>query len=122
MDDQGHFFITDRVKELIKYKGFQVAPAELEDCLLGHKDIVDAAVIGVYSDNDATELPRAYVVLQRNATESDDLKQDIANFIHQKLAPYKRLRGGIFFVKEIPKTASGKILRRVLRDRVKSNL
>ncbi|KAH8800279.1 hypothetical protein F5884DRAFT_809886 [Xylogone sp. PMI_703] len=115
-DEADNFYITDRVKELIKYKGSQVAPAELEDLLLGHPKVVDCAVIGVYDDSQATELPRAYIVLALGVEESDVLKGEILEWVKERVAPFKRLRGGISWVKAVPKSPTGKILRRVLRD------
>ena len=101
-------YIVDRKKELIKYKGLQVAPAELEALLLTHPKILDAAVIGV--DVPGTEVPRAYVVTDGGITE-----QEIKNFVKSKAADYKQLRGGVVFMDVIPKSASGKILRKDLR-------
>ncbi|KAI0235160.1 4-coumarate--CoA ligase 2 [Lamellibrachia satsuma] len=111
-DDDGHVVITDRIKELIKYKGLQVAPAELEALLVTHPAVADSAVIG-QPDESAGELPRAYVVLKPNLHVSQD---ELQKFIAEQVAPNKQLRGGIEFRKEIPKSASGKILRRVLKD------
>lgn len=109
-DDNEEFFITDRLKELIKVKGFQVPPAELEDILRAHPDIADAAVIGI-PHNKAGELPRAYVVKRNpNITE-----QEIKDFVAKKVAEYKRLEGGVEFIKAIPKNATGKTLRRELK-------
>ncbi|KAI5921601.1 AMP-binding enzyme [Camillea tinctor] len=108
-------FIVDRKKELIKYKGNQVAPAELEAILLSNPKILDAAVIGV--PGDGTEVPRAYVVVaDRTKTTAEDI---IQWFDEQGLARYKKLRGGVVFIDAIPKTASGKILRKTLRDMAK---
>lgn len=112
-DDKGNFFITDRVKELIKYKGFQVAPAELEGLLVDHTDVQDAGVIGIYDKNQATELPRAYIV---SSKKDEKTAEDIQTWLAGKVANHKRLRGGIRFVDEIPKSASGKILRRMLKE------
>nr|XP_019931251.2 4-coumarate--CoA ligase 1-like [Aedes albopictus] len=113
-DDEGDFFIVDRIKDLIKYKGFQVAPAEVEDILLSHPKIRDAAVVGI-PDEDSGELPAAFVVLQEGAQLS---AVDVQRFVASKLSPQKHLRGGVYFLQEIPKTGSGKILRRELRDRI----
>lgn len=115
-DDNGNFYITDRVKELIKYKGFQVAPAELEGLLLDHPKVNDAAVIGLYNDEQQTELPRAYIVLAPGAAKSNETADEIAKWLHEKVAPHKKLRGGVFFIDEVPKSTSGKILRRILKD------
>jgi acyl-CoA synthetase (AMP-forming)/AMP-acid ligase II len=110
VDDQGAVRIVDRIKELIKYKGYQVAPAELEGVLLTHPAIADAAVIGV-PDEEAGEVPKAFVVT--NAALSAD---DISAFVAERVAPYKKIRV-VELVEEIPKSPSGKILRRVLIER-----
>ena len=114
VDADGHLYIVDRLKELIKYKGFQVPPAELEALLLTHPQIADAAVIGV-PDDEAGEIPAAYIALKpgQEATAAD-----IQQFVAAKVASYKQIRK-ITFVDAIPKSASGKILRRVLRDEAK---
>ena len=88
--------------------------------MLTHLSIADAAVIGIYSNEDATEYPAAYVVLQQNEIPSDQMKEEIKNFVSQKVAQHKRLRGGIYFIDQIPKSPSGKILRRLLRERAKN--
>src|SRR5688572_23578128 len=106
-DDDGHFFIVDRAKELIKYKGFQVPPAELEALLLTHPEVADAAVIP-YPDDEAGEVPKGIVVL-KEPTEPEA----ILNFVAGRVAPHKRIRY-LEFVDKIPKSPSGKILRRVL--------
>ncbi|KFY86640.1 hypothetical protein V500_07503 [Pseudogymnoascus sp. VKM F-4518 (FW-2643)] len=117
VDAKGSFYITDRVKELIKYKGFQVPPAELEGLLLNHPQVMDAAVIGVMSERDATELPRAYVVLAPAVGKTRLSEAALIEWLSERVAPHKRLRGGVEFICEIPKSPSGKILRRLLRDR-----
>jgi acyl-CoA synthetase (AMP-forming)/AMP-acid ligase II len=106
-DEDGHFFIVDRAKELIKYKGFQVPPAELEAVLLTHPCIADAAVIPC-PDDEAGEVPKAIVVLKHPA-ETDM----ILEYVAQRVAPHKRIRY-LECVDKIPKSPSGKILRRVL--------
>ena len=106
-------YITDRLKELIKVKGFQVAPAELEAELLAHEAIADAAVMGK-PDAEAGEVPVAFVV----RTEGSDLDAaQVKAHISGRLSTYKQI-SEVFFVDEIPKSASGKILRKVLRDRL----
>lgn len=107
IDEDGHFFIVDRAKELIKYKGFQVPPAELEALLLTHNAVADAAVIPC-PDEEAGEVPKAFVVLRGNATADE-----LMDFVEQRVAPYKRLRF-VEFIDNIPKSPSGKILRRML--------
>ncbi|MDM7855165.1 AMP-binding protein [Cellulomonas alba] len=108
----GWFAIVDRVKELIKYKGYQIAPAELEAVLLGHPQIVDAAVIGVL-DEDRQEIPKAFVVAAPGATLTAD---DVMAFVAGQVAPHKKVRR-VELVEAIPKSASGKILRKELRAR-----
>jgi 4-coumarate--CoA ligase len=120
IDNSGNVFLTDRFKELIKYNGFQVAPAQLEGLLLGHPAVNDVAVIGVYSKEKATELPRAYVVPTNDYTAGEDLERHLSVWLHEKVAPHKQLRGGIRFVNEIPKSAAGKVLRRVLAEQAKN--
>jgi acyl-CoA synthetase (AMP-forming)/AMP-acid ligase II len=109
-DEDGYFFLVDRLKELIKYKGFQVPPAELEAVLLSHPSISDAAVIPV-PDEEAGEIPKAYVVLNDEVSADD-----VMDFVAERVAPYKKVRA-VEVIDEIPKSASGKILRRVLVDK-----
>lgn len=108
----GHLYVVDRLKELIKYKGYQVAPAELEGVLLGHPAILDAAVIGV-PDPVAGELPVAYVVRTPDVPEGSDAAAIMA-WVAERVSPYKKIRD-VVFIDQIPKSASGKILRRVLK-------
>lgn len=112
-DEDGSFYITDRLKELIKVKGFQVPPAELEEILRSHPDVSDAAVIGI-QDPDHGEVPRAFVVKKvGSSATAKELKQ----FVAGKTAIYKHLRGGVQFLDVIPKNAAGKILRRDLKQK-----
>jgi acyl-CoA synthetase (AMP-forming)/AMP-acid ligase II len=111
IDTDGHLTIVDRVKELIKFKGFQVAPAELEALLLTHPAVADAAVIGV-PDEEAGEIPKAFVVLKPG---QEVTKSDITEFTRGHVATYKVIHH-VEFAEAIPKSASGKILRRLLRD------
>jgi acyl-CoA synthetase (AMP-forming)/AMP-acid ligase II len=113
VDADGWLFVVDRVKELIKYKGFQVAPAELEALLLTHPGIADAAVIGVYNE-DHNEVPHAYVV--RQPTAGDLTEYEVMAYVAERVAPYKRVRR-VTFIDGVPRAASGKILRRELRER-----
>ncbi|MGA5039383.1 4-coumarate--CoA ligase family protein [Streptomyces capoamus] len=112
VDDDGWLFVVDRVKELIKYKGFQVAPAELEALLLTHPGIADAAVTGAH-DDDGNEIPHAFVV--RHPTAGDLTEHDVLRYVAERVAPYKRVRR-ITFIHTVPRAASGKILRRQLRE------
>ena len=112
VDEEGTFFIVDRIKELIKVKGNQVAPAELEALILDHSGIADVAVIGLPTP-DGAESPKAYCVKQPGAEVSE---QEIIDFVKDRVIRYKRLSSGCEFVDAIPKNPSGKILRRQLRD------
>lgn len=109
-DEDNHLYITGRIKELIKYKGYQVSPVELEGLLLEHPAVADVAVIGM-PDDEAGELPRALVVVKDGYTVTPG---DIDNFLREKVSPHKWLRGGVHFVSSIAKSPSGKILRLVL--------
>ncbi|XP_069364062.1 luciferin 4-monooxygenase-like isoform X2 [Maniola hyperantus] len=115
-DDDKYFFIVDRLKELIKYKGYQVAPAEIEAVLLQHPGIRDAGVVGVPHETGG-EVPRAFVVHQSGSNLSEE---EIKAFVAEKLSNPKHIRGGVRFVSEIPKTPSGKIMRKLLREMVKA--
>jgi acyl-CoA synthetase (AMP-forming)/AMP-acid ligase II len=119
-DKDHNFYITDRVKELIKYKGFQVPPAELEGKLMDHPAVNDVAVIGVNDEEQHTEVPRAYVVASDKSKTTEKDAEEIVQWLAGKVANHKRLRGGVRFVDEIPKSAAGKILRRLLKDQAKA--
>ncbi|HEV2639927.1 MAG TPA: AMP-binding protein [Actinocrinis sp.] len=110
VDAAGELFIVDRIKELIKYKGQQVSPVELEAVLMSNPKIADAAVVGV-RDEDAGELPKGFVVLRRPATA-----EEIMAFVAERVAPYKKIRR-IEFIDQIPRTPVGKVQRRTLQDR-----
>jgi acyl-CoA synthetase (AMP-forming)/AMP-acid ligase II len=109
-DEAGCFFVVDRLKELIKYKGMQIAPAELEGVLLGHPSVADAAVIPL-PDDEAGQVPKAFVVLK-----DDTAPTQIMDYVAKRVAPYKKLRC-IEVTDQIPRSPSGKILRRVLAQR-----
>ncbi|CAK1593301.1 unnamed protein product [Parnassius mnemosyne] len=115
-DDEKYFFIVDRLKELIKYKAYQVAPMEIEAVLLKHDGVRDVGVVGL-PNAAAGEVPLAFVVPQPGATLSET---ELQQFVAERLSNPKRLRGGVKFVKEIPKNPSGKILRKHLREMAKS--
>ncbi|XWS34549.1 hypothetical protein CRYUN_Cryun21dG0048300 [Craigia yunnanensis] len=117
IDDDGDIFIVDRIKELIKYKGFQVAPAELEAILLSHPLVEDAAVVPL-PDEEAGEIPAACVVMNPNAKENET---DIMDYVASNVAHYKKLRV-LQFVDTIPKSPSGKIMRRLLKERMIENM
>ncbi|KAI2775339.1 hypothetical protein DTO012A8_70 [Penicillium roqueforti] len=107
---QGQYYIVGRTKELIKVRGWQVAPAEVESILLQHPGILDAAVIGVNKDG-VGEVPRAFIVRSRDPSVRRITAEQVYNFARRQLAKYKALDGGVVFVEEIPRTASGKIQR-----------
>ncbi|WP_433164127.1 AMP-binding protein [Kribbella sp. CA-247076] len=111
MDERGYLYVIDRVKELIKYHGYQVPPAELEAVLLTDDRIADAAVIGVQADGN--EVPKAFVVPMPGVELTTD---DVIEYVAARVAPYKKIRQ-VEFIEAVPKAASGKILRRELRAR-----
>ncbi|KAJ7855940.1 amp dependent CoA ligase [Mycena olivaceomarginata] len=121
--ENGELFITGRLKELIKVRGFQVSPVELEGLVLNHPDVSDACVIGV-PDDFSGEVPRAYVVLTEAAAKKaknnpEPIKASIAKLVADNKVKYKHLAGGVVFVPLVPKNPSGKIMRRVLKEQVK---
>ncbi|RSH86366.1 uncharacterized protein EHS24_004615 [Apiotrichum porosum] len=121
-DEHGWYKVVDRLKELIKYKGFQVPPAELEALLIQHPHVADAGVVGVWNDAQVTEMPRAYIVPHESlkiATEGEaaSFAAHVQRFVHDKVAQHKKLRGGLVILDAIPKSPSGKILRKDLRTR-----
>jgi len=113
VDDSGNWFVVDRLKELIKYKGYQVPPAELEALILTHPAVLDVAVIGK-PDVVACELPTAFVVLKPNQHLTE---AELVEWTNKRTSVYKHLRGGVIFIDQVPKSPSGKILRRFLRAR-----
>lgn len=123
-DKDGYWYIVDRSKELIKYNAFQIAPAELENVLLQCPLVADAAVIGVYDEKKQSEVPRAYVTLGPvgKSMSKKQAAEEIHKFVNEKVVQYKRLRGGIEFIDVIPKSVSGKILRKDLRELYKNPL
>ncbi len=112
VDNDGYTYIVDRKKEMIKYKAFSIAPAELESLLMEHPAVLEAAVIGV-PDDEAGEVPKGYVVLRPGHSVSGE---ELITFVNGKLASYKKLHY-IEFIDAIPKVPSGKILRRELKER-----
>jgi acyl-CoA synthetase (AMP-forming)/AMP-acid ligase II len=115
VDGESCFTIVDRMKELIKYKAFQVAPAELEALLITHPLVADVAVVPV-PDEEAGELPKAYVVAAGEVTEAE-----LRAYVAERVSSYKQIRA-VEFVEQIPRSPSGKILRRVLIERARTGL
>ena len=113
IDDEGLIVISDRIKEMIKVKGQQVAPAELEDLLLGHELVEDCAVIGI-PDAYSGEVPKAFVVLKDRQGENERIGNELMEYVRSRKVAYKRVRE-IEFVDMVPKSATGKLLRRVLK-------
>lgn len=122
VDGEGRVCIVERIKEMIKVNGVQVAPAELEDLLLGHEKVEDVAVVGV-SHESMGEVPRAFVVVKEGWKKGEELERELVEYVKvNRGARTKWLRGGVRFVESVPKSPSGKILRRLLRDRVKGEV
>jgi len=127
IDKNNDLFIVDRLKEILKVRGFQVAPAELEGHLLSHPDVADTCVVGV-PDDFSGEVPLAFVVLSADAAKrasaseaaAAKIKASISKHVADHKTAYKRLAGGVEFIDAIPKNPSGKLLRRVLRDKASS--
>ncbi|HYF46429.1 MAG TPA: AMP-binding protein [Acidimicrobiales bacterium] len=117
VDDDAYVTIRDRAKEMIKYKGYQIAPAELEAVLMEHADVADAAVIPKDSGNGTDEIPKAFVVLREGAGRSAD---EVMAFVEERVAAYKKVRE-VEFIDAIPKNPSGKILRRELKDKERAS-
>jgi 4-coumarate--CoA ligase len=121
VDEEGKFFIVDRMKELIKVKGNQVAPAELEALLLDHPAVADAAVIGVQTE-DGDERPRACVVLKPDEKSCNTSEDEVVKFVATRVSRHKRITGGVVYLDTIPKNPSGKILRKWLREKAKEEM
>lgn len=116
-DHDGYLYVVDRLKEIIKYKGFQIAPADLEAVLISHCEILDAAVIPVV-DKECGEIPVAFVVKRQGSMLTQEA---IINYVAEQVAPYKKVRK-VIFTQSIPKSAAGKILRRELKCSLTSKL
>ena len=118
IDAEGMVTITDRIKEMIKVKGIGVAPAEIEDLLLGHRWVEDCAVLGI-GDDYSGERPKAFVVKKNGSPVEEELGRELLTYVKERKVKHKWVKE-IEFTDEIPKSASGKILRRVLRDKARS--
>lgn len=121
INENTEVWVIDRLKEIMKVNGFQVAPAELEGCILDHPFVADCCVVGV-PDAYSGEIPLAFVVLAESACSNHnaDVAQDIMQHVAKNKVAYKHLKGGVEFVDSIPKNPSGKLLRRVLREKARS--
>ncbi|KAL4981269.1 hypothetical protein BDW68DRAFT_183723 [Aspergillus falconensis] len=119
-DAMGNLHITDRAKDMIKFKGFQIAPTELEDILIEHPAVRDVAVIGIWNEEMHSEVPLAYLVGKEDMAmaEHEGVALSVMDYLREKVVHYKHLRGGVIWIEQIPKSPSGKILKRELRDRV----
>lgn len=117
-DETGLFFITDRIKDFIKYKGHHVPSAQLETTLLKHPAVLEAAVVGV-PNPETVELPRAYVVLKAGAQVS---AEELASFVNSEVSDHKKLRGGVIFLDKLPRTATGKTCKRILRQQAQKDV
>ena len=115
MDEEGYFHIVDRKKETIKYKGYTIAPAEIEAIIYEHPAVKECAVIGK-SDTIAGEIPKAFVVLKEGCNVTGE---EIMEFCERKISPYKKVRE-VEFISEIPKTTVGKVLRKSLKEKEES--
>ncbi|KAF2476710.1 acyl-CoA synthetases/AMP-acid ligases II [Lindgomyces ingoldianus] len=122
IDKEGFWWLTERKKELIKYKGNQVAPAELEAILNSHHHVSEGAVCALWHEDQGTEVPIAYIALTPDAKASgrdrDAIAADVRKHVDAKVSPYKKLRGGVIVLDEIPKSGNGKVLRRMLPARL----
>ena len=118
IDEEGMLTITDSVKEMIKAKGIAVAPAELENHLLGRPKVEGCAVVDVSGDYSG-ELPKAYVSVKSGVEESKEVGVELIKYVRHNKVRHKWITGGVTFVPSTPKSASGKVLRRILRDKSK---
>ncbi|XP_047004556.1 luciferin 4-monooxygenase-like [Schistocerca americana] len=111
-DASGLFYVTDRIKDFIKYKGEHVPSAHLEATLLKHPAVLEAAVVGI-PNPETTELPRAYVVVKPGVDVS---AEELVSFVSKEVSDHKKLRGGVIFLDKLPRTATGKTFKRILRE------
>ncbi|KAJ5455159.1 hypothetical protein N7475_010280 [Penicillium sp. IBT 31633x] len=120
LDAQGYLFVSGRIKDIIKSNGFQVSPLELEEILVRHPLVKEAAVHSVWSERNQTDLLRAYLVsespVSKKGQDAEEAARSIAKFVARQVAGYKQLKGGVIFVDSLPKSPTGKLLRRLLKD------
>ena len=121
MDEEGYFYVVDRKKDMIKYKGYSVYPREIEELLYKHEAVKEAAVVGLKDPEDvAGEIPVAFIVL-KEGYENKISENDLLEYLKKHLASYK-VPKRIVFVKELPKSAVGKILKRMIREKAKTKI
>ena len=120
-DENGMFYYVDRFKDLIKYRLYHIYPSDIETVLMTHPKVADCAAIGVYYPEYTTELPRAYVHLVDGEKYTEDVQRELQEYADSRLSDEKRLRGGVVIVDSFPRTASGKIQRRALRQEAKDS-
>ncbi|KAG4291457.1 AMP-binding enzyme [Fusarium proliferatum] len=116
IDCSGYLIVKGRLKDTIKYNGFQVSPVELEEILVHHPAVEEVAVCGIWSEEASSDLVRAYVVPKRGVEAGPSAAKSIAQFLNSQVSGYKQLRGGVVFVDELPKSPTGKVLKRMLKD------
>ncbi|WKX98586.1 hypothetical protein Q1695_013904 [Nippostrongylus brasiliensis] len=112
-DEDGFYYVVDRLKDLIKVNGVQVSPSEMEDVILSHRHVREAAVIGI-DHPDSGQIPKAFIVVEQGV-DDEQIRLEVMSLVKEKLSPIKQLRGGIEVVKELPRTSSGKVKRSELR-------
>jgi 4-coumarate--CoA ligase len=122
VDEDGYFWLTGRKKELIKYKGNQISPPELEAVLLEHPKVSDAGVCGIIDQKTDNEVPAAVIILSADVSEAQmkNILEEIEQFVNERVSPYKKLRGGIYCVETLPKGSTGKLLRREIPAQIYS--
>ncbi|KAL3460061.1 hypothetical protein BJX64DRAFT_300962 [Aspergillus heterothallicus] len=122
LDDKGYLIIVDRLKDIVKYKGFQISPTELEEIIGRHPIVKDCGVTSIWDDAEGTEIPLAFVVpsIPITSLDRDGLARDIQDRVAREVAGYKKLRGGVRFIDQLPRNPTGKMLRRQLRERASS--
>ncbi|RDH26655.1 acetyl-CoA synthetase-like protein [Aspergillus welwitschiae] len=122
LNDKGYLIIVDRLKDVIKYKGFQISPTELEEIIGRHPMVKDSGVTSIWDDVEGTEIPLAFVVPSSPIASIDreSLAKEIQDLVAREVAGYKKLRGGVRFIDQLPRNLTGKMLRRQLRDRAGS--
>ncbi|KAF5710207.1 lipase esterase [Fusarium mundagurra] len=116
VNEDGYLILKGRLKDTIKYNGFQVSPVELEEILTHHSAVEEVAVCGIWNEEASSDLVRAYVVLKQGFNASPDTAKSISQFLNAKVSGYKQLRGGVVFVDGLPKSSTGKVLKRILKD------